>query len=219
MCTTQKETRTSFKDPGLIRVHQIHLSLFDDSFEIENRKHTHRFRYDEIEAMSTATVSYYINGQPQGISHTFRIWPRTETNVPLEFLFQQFPAKVERPKFLGVTVPFTQTHENPLNDPVFDDLIKRLSYQISLQMLNRIEQLGTTPWVPQVHLTNDGIVFAQKNQPELSCRFDQIETEQMVEDQWQITAPTSPMGDLQIGTASVNFYSGLRLFSVLRNLT
>jgi hypothetical protein len=28
-------------------------------------------------------------------------------------------------------------------NPVFDDLVERLSYQISLQMLNRIEQQGT----------------------------------------------------------------------------
>ena len=218
MSIVQPKKQTSFKEPGIIRVHQIHLRLLEEEFEIENRKTNHRFRYDEIEAFSTWTVSHYLNGQPQGISHTLRLWPKNATDVPLEFLFQQFPEKIERSKIWGVTVPFSQTHGNPANDPVFDELVEQLSCQVSIEMMERIEIQGTTPWVPQVHLTKTGVVFAQQNQPELFCRFDEIEKDEISDGQWRITAPSSSLLDLEIGLASINFYPGLRLFEVLRNL-
>lgn len=219
MSTSQIEKETTFKEPGLLRVHNIHLRLYENEFEIEDRKGSCRFRFDQFEAMSTATVSNYFNGVPQGIAHSLRLWPKATANSgPVEFLLQQFPEKVDRPRVLGVTVPFSATHANPGNDPVFEELVARLVYQLSLQMIENVETHGFTLWVPQVKLTDRGIQFSPKNQPELSCRFDEIVASHMADGQLLIAAPNSSLTDLQIGTGAINFYPGLKVFEVLRSL-
>ena len=219
MSTSQIEKETTFKEPGLIRVHNNHLRLFESEFEIEDRKSSCRFRFDQIEAMSTATVSNYFNGVPQGIAHSLKLWPKETANTgPIEFLLQQFPEKVDRPRVWGVTVPFSATHANPDSDPVFEELVARLVYQLSLKMIDNVEKQGFTPWVPQVKLTNREIIFSTKHQAELSCRFDEIASFDMPDGLWQITAPGTSLEELQIGTGSINFYPGLKVFEVLRSL-
>lgn len=220
MSIGQIEKETTFREPGLIRVHNIHLRLFENEFEIKDRKSNFRLRFDQILAMSSATVSNYCNGVPQGVVHALKLWPKATANCdPVEFLLQQFPEKLDRPRVWGIPVPFSATHANPDNDPVFDELVARLAYQLSLQMIENVDKQGFTPWVPQVKLTKREILFSPKNQPELSCRFDEIETADITDGQWQITAPNSPLKDLQIGTGSINFQPGLKVFEVLRSLT
>ena len=213
MCTVSS-VATTFKEPGFFHLHEIQLSLRENEFEITDRKKATCFKYADIEAFSAITVANYFNGTPQGLAHHLKLW-RSSADEPAAFLLQQFPEKIKRPKILGVTVPFSATHTNPANDAVYDELIERISYRISRKMLERVERLGRSPWVPNVNLTRDGIEFFQEGKNTMQCRFSEISSTELSDGMWNLRANSESLNELQIPVATMNFLPGLKLFGVL----